>query len=177
MAAQGSVEGTAGPEVLKVIDGQLADAQATAASLQARSTTIISSCGVLIALFLGLAALVTEADGFALPRSSAILLALAILFFAGTGVCTLLVASPVSTGMFDIASLKAISADNVLALPASKAYPEIAKAQIEVIRIARDRNTTLKKELFLAMVLGVSGILAAALGAVIALLAGGPAPG
>lgn len=167
-----SAEPTAAAEVLKVIEGQLADARSTAASLQTRSTAIVSSCGALIALFLGLAGIVTAGDDYTPPPLSAGLLAFAVLLFAGSGVFVLLVARPVRTGMFELDSLRSISRDDVLQLPARQAYPEIAKAHIEVLAIARDLNTTVSLQVLWASILGIAGVVAAAVGAAYALIDG-----
>lgn len=158
--------------MLKLIEAQLADARSVASSLQARATGIVSASGALIALFLGLAALVTSADGYKPPVLTSVLLALAVVFFAAAGVFVLLVARPVRTGMADLDSLKAISTPQVLELPASLAYPRIAEAQIQLLAIARDLNSVASLQVLWATILGIVGVASAAFGAAYALIDG-----
>jgi len=159
-------------EVLKLIEAQLADARSTASSLQTRATGVVSASGALIALFLGLAALSTSADGYEPPLATSILLALAVVLLAASGVFVLLVARPVRTGMADLESLKTISTPHVLELPASMAYPRIADAQIELLAIARELNGAASLQVLWATILGIAGVTAAACGAAYALIDG-----
>ncbi|WP_434810270.1 hypothetical protein [Microbacterium sp. bgisy189] len=161
---------TAAAAVLKVIDDQLAQAHATAESLQTRSTAVVSACGALIAIFLGLAGIVTSLEGYQIPGVAAWFLAAAVILFALAGTAALVVARPVKAGMFDIKSLQAISVPDVLALPATKAHPRIAEAQIQVIEIARELNRMNGRFLFAATILGIPGIACAAAGAALSLL-------
>lgn len=162
----------AAAEVLKLIEAQLTDARSVASSLQTRATGIVSASGALIALFLGLAALVTSADGYKPPLLTSVLLALAVVLLAASGVFVLLVARPVRTGMADLDSLRAISTPQVLELPASLAYPRMAEAQIQLLEIARELNRAASLQVLWATILGIMGVTSAAFGAAYALVEG-----
>ena len=163
---------SAAVEVLKLIEAQLADARSVASSLQTRATGIVSASGALIALFLGLAALTTSAEGYKPPLVTSALLAIAVVLLAASGVFVLLVARPVRSGMADLESLKAISTPQVLELPASTAYPRIADAQIQLLAIARELNRAASVQVLWATILGIAGVIAAAFGAAYALIEG-----
>ncbi len=131
---------TAAAQTLKVIADQLDEERATKTSLESRATSVITTSGTLTTLLFALAAVVTQKDSFDLPVLAKVFLVAATASFMGAVVLALLVARPTHYKEMDEDSLRAIASADALAAKAVEAEPVIAKALVEIILGARDKN-------------------------------------
>jgi disulfide bond formation protein DsbB len=106
--------------------------------LEAKASAVITTSGALVTLLFGLVAVVTGATNFKLPETSRGWLIAAVLLFviaAGLGIMT--ANTPVPYGQ---ATFQADQLQQAWSQPASAARENVAKAQLELIPVAAQKN-------------------------------------
>jgi hypothetical protein len=136
-------------------------------ALEAKATAVITTSGALVTLLFGLVATVTGATGFRLPVASHYWLIAAVLLFViatALGILTANVPVPYGQATFQGDQLR-----QAWSHPASAARENVARAQLELIPVATQKND-LKVRLIISATLAELLALAALAVAVIIIL-------
>jgi uncharacterized membrane protein len=139
---QSSLSPTSSAAVMKLIEDQLAEERSTKSSLETRAIGVITSSGALATLLFALAALVTKPDGYALPEIARWVLALTVVAFIGAAIMAILAARPGTYQEVTVESLSEAATPEAMAAPAAEGEAAVASVLVDIIKTARDRNTS-----------------------------------
>lgn len=165
------MSGNAGPAITHLIQDQLLQERAIKNSLESRAGGVIASAGTLVTLLFALVALVTKQEHYSLPLASRYLIGAALGAFLFAAVLAILAMRPRIYGAVKVKSLRKLADESAYNMSASVEEPEIAKAMVELIEIARKRNhrkahfliTSVIAEVMAVVVLGLAiGVMLAA---------------
>jgi hypothetical protein len=159
----------AGDAYRTLIDGMVAETRATKASLEQRGLAVITTSGALVALLLGIVAIVKGANGYVIPGLAALLLAVALVLFGAAAIAGLIVNWPRGYQEVKVADVRALVENQAeWEGPAVAAQRESASALLNVVEAARSLNNGKGRWLKRAMTLEVVAV--AFMGAAVVLL-------
>ena len=163
---------TAGTAYSDLIKEQLTQERATKGSLEQRALAVISSSGTLATLLFGLAALVSDREGFELPLWTRIWLIVGVVLFTAASILALTINSPERNRETSIEWMRKILQENYWKGDASKGAMRAAESRVNAIDEASEVNDGKAKRLRLAVTIEVAGVGAVALSVIGILLAG-----
>jgi hypothetical protein len=144
------------------IAGLLEEQDARKASLEQRALAVVTTAGALVSLLFGLVALISEADGFTLPRSAHGPLGVGLALFVGAGVLALVVNVPLIYTNADPEAIARIL-DRYWSDSVSDAEMRVAATREKMFKAAQDANELKAWLLVGALTLEVLGVVAVAI--------------
>jgi hypothetical protein len=161
----------AGASYEQLIVEQLTEERARKSSLEQRGFSVITTSGAFVSLLFGLAAVVTQVEGFEVPAAARVTLMVAALLFTTAGVYGLIVNSPVGYKEADPDWMLGLTRKNTWEAMDSIGRRRVSQSRVETIRAARASNERKADRLVWALAIEVVGIAAVASTVVTVLLA------
>jgi hypothetical protein len=168
---QVNVGQTAGQAVYApLIENLLINESSRKSSLEQRGGAVITTSGVLVSLLFGLAALVTDANGFALPGASQVFLVVALILFVLAAVGGIICNWPLSYYQLRNEDLhRLVDIKNWHGTPEIAAQ-RVAQGQVSVLVRARKLNRKKARALTAAMLLQILAVTVLAVSVTIILI-------
>jgi hypothetical protein len=163
---------TVGDAFAALLDDKVNSERSKKASLEARGLAIITASGTLVTLLLGLAAVLTKAQGFAPSTTARFLLTGAIAAFLVAATLGIYCNIPLRYQEIAPESLKGLTAQEVWAADGRWAQREIAAARLGELMAACDANERKAKVLLLGAGVQVLAIVLTGAAAAVILLRG-----
>jgi len=145
-----------------LLESQLTEESSRKSSFEQRGVAVITTSGVLVSLLFGLAAVVTDAKGFALPGGSRVLLLVALILFILAAVGGIISNWPVKYLQVRIENLQRLVDAVNWSGPPKIASRRVAEAQVAILAHARRRNELKGYALIAAMITQVLAVVALA---------------
>lgn len=163
--------GVAGDSYGPLIETQLNYERAIKGSFEQRALGVVTTSGVLVSLLFGLAAIVTQAEGFKAPPAARVLLVIALGLFLVAAGLSIRVNMPRGYKEADVAKLRRLTEAEFWEARSEIGARRAAELRVNVLASTRLANGRKAKTLFWAMVLEVAAIAVVGAAVVVVLVA------